>query len=400
MNNQIVILGAGFAGVMATLRLSRKLPEGTAITLVNTTDAFVERTRLHQFAAAQHPKTRRIADMLGGTRVQFVQGRAASIRPEQKQLTVDTPTGAQSISYDTLIYALGSRTDRERIPGLSHAYTLDAADATRLAEVLPQVAACGGRVLVIGGGLTGIEAVTEIAESFPSAHVALATRGAMGDHLSEPGAAHVRKVFERLHIQVCDAAAIARIDENAAITASGERLPFDVCINCTGNVPPALAREAGLAVNDAGQLVIDAFMRSVSHPEVYGAGDAAAFEDGAHMPIRMACATAMPMAVQAADNLVAHLTGRKLQPFGYSYVPRCISLGRHDGLLQFVDSQDAMQPRIITGRMAVAMKEGILRVVASSLDAEKRFSLYRSSRAQVAQTSTRAQAAAVSFRNA
>jgi len=399
--NNIVILGAGFAGMMAALRLSRKLPKGTAaITLVNASDMFVERTRLHQFAAAQHPKTRRIKDMLRGTRMQFVQGRATSLRPDQKQLTVETATGDQAIPYDHLVYALGSRTDRDRIPGLNNAYTLDAADAMRLAEVLPSVAAERGRVLVIGGGLTGIEAATEIAESFPAAYVALATREALGAHLSAPGAAHVRNVFDRLRIAAHDGAAITRIDEHEVVTASGERLPFDVCINCTGNVPPPLAREAGLAVNDAGQLVMDAFMRSVSHSEIYGAGDAAAFEDSARMPMRMACATAMPMAVQAADNLVAHLAGRKLQPFGYSYVPRCISLGRHDGLLQFVDSHDAMQPRIITGRMAVMMKEGILRFVASSLDAEKRFSLYRSPRTQVAQTSTRAQAAAVSFTNA
>ena len=388
MNEQhIVILGAGFAGMMAALRLSRRLPKDAAtITLVNATGDFVERTRLHQFAAGQHPKTRQITEMLRGTRVKFVQGRAMAIQPNHKQLALETASGMQSLGYDTLIYALGSRTDRERIVGLSNATTLDAADVLRLADALPTIAAKHGRVLVIGGGLTGIEAATEIAERYPAAQVALATRGTLGNDLSAPGAAHVRKVCDRLHIRVHDGAAIARIESDCAITAAGERVPFDVCINCAGFVAPALAREAGLAVNHAGQLVVDAMLRSTSHPEIYGMGDAAAFEEDAQMPLRMACATAIPMAAHAADNLVAQLTGGAPSPFAFGYVIRCISLGRHEGLVQFVDACDVPQPRVVTGGRAVWIKEMILRYVTSSLDAENRFGLYRTPRTTVAQT--------------
>lgn len=388
MNSQIVILGVGFAGMMAALRLSRRLPKGKAtITLINATDAFVERTRLHQFVTGQRPKTRSIPDMLRGARVRFVRGRVTAIHPNRKQLSIETATGAQSLDYGALIYALGSRTDRERIPGLAQAaqaYTLDASDATGLAEALNHAASEGGRVLVIGGGLTGIEAATEIAESFPSLRVALANRGRLGDDLSPAGAAHVRAVFVRLNIAIHDEATIARIEPGCAITASGERLLFDVCINCAGFVAPALAREAGLAVNRAGQLIVDAFMRSVSHPDIYGAGDAAAFEDDAHMPLRMACATAMPMAVHTADNVIAYALGQLQQPFVFGYVARCISLGRKDALVQFVNAHDAPQQRILTGRRAVVTKESILRGVMLSLDAEKHFGLYRAPRTTVA----------------
>ena len=109
MNKQhFVILGAGFAGMMATLRLSRRLPKDTAtITLVNATGDFVERTRLHQFAAGQHPKTRQIKDMLRGTRVDFVQGRAIAIQPDQNQLTIET----SSVACATTLESVMSRRD-------------------------------------------------------------------------------------------------------------------------------------------------------------------------------------------------------------------------------------------------------------------------------------------------
>jgi NADH dehydrogenase FAD-containing subunit len=386
MNTQIVILGAGFAGMMAAQRLARKLPQDRAtITLINASDAFIERTRLHQVAAGQHPKAYPIHKMLS-PRARFVHGRATAIRPNQKQVMIETASGTQSRAYDFLIYALGSRTDRARIPGLEHVFTLDASDSTGLSAALKRAAATGGRVLVIGGGLTGMEAATEVAESFPSLRVALATRGALGDDLSPAGAAYVRAVFARHAIAIHDNTAIARIEPGCAVTATGERLPFDVCINCAGLVAPALVREAGLAVNASGQLVTDAFMRSVSHPEVYGAGDAAVFEDAADMPLRMACATAIPMGAHVAENVAAAVLGKPQQPFAFGYVLRCISLGRKDALVQPVSTDDAPKPRVVTGRRAVWTKEAILRGVMLTFALEKRFDIYRGSLAHTAVT--------------
>jgi NADH dehydrogenase FAD-containing subunit len=385
--NKIVILGAGFAGLMAALRLSRTLPKGKAsITLVNASEAFVERTRLHQVATGQHPKTYTIADMLRGTHVQFTHGWAKALLSEQKRVVIATTTGEQMLDYDYLIVALGSRTNRDHVTGLGHAYTLDAPDMPRLAEALSRTSARGGRVLVIGGGLTGIEAATEIAEAFPSLQVALATHGRLGDDLSNAGAAHVRAVFARHHIAIHDHAAIKQVEPNGAVLASGERLSFDVCINCAGLVAAPFAREAGLAVNHAGQLLIDAHLRAISYPEIFGVGDAAAFEDEANMPLRMACATALPMAAHVADNLTRLILGDTPTPFGFGYVIRCISLGRSDALVQTVDARDVPQPRVITGQLAVWVKEGILRYVTTALAAEKHFSLYRSPNTIIAQS--------------
>ena len=65
-------------------------------------------------------------------------------------------------------------------------------------------------MLVVGGGLTGIEAVTEIAEARPDLDVALAARGGLGDWLSEKAQRHLRGGFDRLGITVHEHADIAR----------------------------------------------------------------------------------------------------------------------------------------------------------------------------------------------
>src|SRR5689334_6958874 len=112
--------------MMAAIRLAHKAKRTeTKITLVNGTDQFVERVRLHQFAANQTFKERSIPNTLRGTGIQFVQGQVTAIHPDQRCVTVQTQTGGQDISYDYLVYALGSTIDRDSVPGVrDYAYLL------------------------------------------------------------------------------------------------------------------------------------------------------------------------------------------------------------------------------------------------------------------------------------
>ena len=71
---QILVIGAGYSGLLATVRLAAKTRrENVQITLVNPAPNFVERLRLHQYAASQPVKQRLIAETLRGTGVDFVQ---------------------------------------------------------------------------------------------------------------------------------------------------------------------------------------------------------------------------------------------------------------------------------------------------------------------------------------
>jgi NADH dehydrogenase FAD-containing subunit len=100
------------------------------------------------------------------------------------------------------------------------------------------------------------------------------------------------------------------------------------------------------------------------------AGDAAHVDSTA--PIRMACATAMPMGAHAADVVAAELQGREPEPFSFRYMIQCISLGRHNGLVQMVNADDSPRERIITGRTAALVKEIICRFTVWSMALERR----------------------------
>ncbi len=373
---RVVIVGAGYAGMTAALRLGKRARKlGASVTLVNGAGEFVERIRLHQAGSGQTLKRRPIAAMLRGTGVQFVQGRVTALDPDARQLHIVAADGDdRTLGYDTLLYALGSTIDVESVPGVrEHALALAGPEAAaRLAAELRELAARGGRLLVCGGGLTGIEAATEIAEAWPDVRVALATRDELGARLSQKGRAHLRRVFARLGIELHEGVDVVCLAEGRTELASGEALPFDRCLWAGSFMVPPLAREAGLQVNARGQVLVGPDLRSLSHPEIVVAGDAAAFAEDPGAPIRMACATAMPQGAAAADTILASLAGKPAPAFSFRYLIQCISLGRKNGLVQFVHPDDSPREKIITGRPAALVKELICRFTTFSLAMERR----------------------------
>ncbi len=200
---RILVLGAGYTGMMCALGLARRTRRQRArVTLVNPSARFTERLRMHQVATGQHLAEVSIPDLLAGTGVEFVQGWAEHIDPETREVRVDTVDGTRLLVYDTLVYAIGSVADVRTVPGVdAHAYTLDSPQsAVKLAARLAQVP--GGTVAVCGGGLTGIEAATEIAESHPDVRVVLLSRDVPGSMMSAPARRYLDRALARLGIEV------------------------------------------------------------------------------------------------------------------------------------------------------------------------------------------------------
>lgn len=358
---EIVVLGAGYGGLLAALRLGRQ--RAHRVTLVSASDQFVERVRLHQTAASDYQAEHPIAKLIAGTGIEFVQVQVTGMDTDRREILLGA--NGNSLRYDRLIYALGSAT-AARTPGVrDHAHTLGSPQsARRLHTALSEKTE--GRLVVVGGGLTGIEAASEFAEAFPGWQVTLLTAGKFGTDLSARGQAHLRRSFDHLQIQVIEAARVVRVDPSAVVTSDGRLISFDACLWAGAFGVSPLARDSGLSVDAWDRLVIGADQRSISHPAIYGVGDAAA------SGLRMACATAMPMGAQAADNVLADLNGKPIQPLMFGYALRCISLGRRDALIQWVDHQDRPRESITTGRAGALVKEAICRFAFYSLLAEKR----------------------------
>ncbi|MEU3513112.1 FAD-dependent oxidoreductase [Streptomyces longwoodensis] len=359
MQHRIVVLGAGYSGASAAGRLAKRLRrEDASVTLVNAEPDFVERVRLHQLATGHDLPSRPLAEMFEGTGVDLRVARVTAVDADRKSVTLTTADGPDELPYDTLVYALGSHWDDQGVPGAAeHAHELAGrTGALRLRERLAALDA-GRPVVVVGAGLTGLEAVTEIAEARPDLDVALVARDGLGDWLSDKGRRHLGEVLDRLGVTVHEHTAVAAVEADLVLTAGGTVLPSAATVWTTGFTVHPIARATTLEVTDTGRIVVDGTMRSVSHPDVYAVGDAAWAMGPGDKPLRMSCASGTPSAWQAADAIAARLTGGKRKDVPLRYFNQCVSLGRKDGLIQYVTADDRAVPRALAGRIAAVYKE-------------------------------------------
>ncbi|MDX3235393.1 FAD-dependent oxidoreductase [Streptomyces sp. ME03-5709C] len=368
MKHRIVVLGAGYAGAYVAGNLARRLsPADTEITVVNAEPDFVQRLRLHQFAAGQEIEAPSLTDVFAGTGIGLRLACVTAVDPGRQVVAVADADGGGELGYDTLLYALGSHGDDGGVPGVAE-YAFDVAgrpSALRLRERLDSLGrrGGGGSVLVVGDGLTGIETATEIAESRPGLSVTLIARSELGGgRLSAGARGHLRQACDRLGITVLEHTVVEAVEAARVLCADGTAVPSDATVWTAGFAVSPIAAAGGLEVTENGRIVVDRTMRSVSHPNVYAAGDSAYVIGDNGRPLPMSCASAGYTGMQAIAAITGRLTGRKIPHTKMEYVGNHISLGRRDGILQMVDDEAQAKPKYMGGRKAARIKAGILKM--------------------------------------
>jgi NADH:quinone reductase (non-electrogenic) len=374
---QVLVIGAGYAGMLATIRLSMKTrDQNVQITLINPTDIFVERPRLHQYATNQSVRRQPIVEILRDTQAHFIKGMGTAIDIKRKEVTVQTDANPQRLAYDYLLYTAGSTFDQDSIPGIrEHTYMLTPTgphSAEALKRLLPELNKQGGRLLIIGGGPTGIESASEFAESYSDLNVSLVTQGTPGGLWGGRIRTHIEATLKRLRVTVQDQTTVKRIERNQVITSTGESIPFDLCLWAGGFVAASLAKESGLAVNEHGQLLIDLYMRSISSPFIYAAGDGSQPVKSSGLHIRMAAYTATITGAHAADCLYNAIHGIQPKPLSFAYLGQGIALGSRDAVAFNNFPDDKTKWPTLTGEAAVYGREFFVNLLGNFPNIERR----------------------------
>ena len=371
--HRIVILGGSYAGLTAMSRLAR-LGLDAEVVVIDQRPQWSERIRLHELAVGGTALQIDIADFAASLGARFIQARITSLDPSARVVGLETAgAGSTRMSFDHCILALGSRVDDRAVKGDDHpdapVVRLESpAEAHLIHDVLagrPQA-----NVLIVGGGLTGVEAACEIADAFPGARVTLASgsawRPAGPGGFNQAAIHHLVHTLKRLGVTLA-ASRVLDCRNGVATLADGSSIPYDVCVWTSGFAPNELAQASGVAVTDRQQVAVDHALRSVSHPHILAIGDLASTQTPASGPCRMGCATALPMGAAAARTVAALMAGREPPSFEFDYLFRCVSLGRADGLIQFVDSCDRPKRFVWTGRKAALWKDYICRTTLATI---------------------------------
>jgi NADH dehydrogenase len=349
----VVVVGGGYAGTLAANHL-RQRPD-IDITLVNSRPVFVERIRLHQLVAGSGAATADYGTLLGDG-IRLIVDTVDHIEVAARRILLIS--GAE-LTYDYLIYAVGSTgampAKASEVPGAAEfAYSIaDLESAQRLRYALADLPA-DGPVTVVGGGLTGIETASELAEQ--RRPVTLVCGGILGPSLSNRGRRSVAKRLRKLGVNVLESVAASQVRWDAVVLADGVVLASAVTVWTAGFAVPDLAARSGLHTDALGRLLTDETLTSVDDERIIAAGDAAA---PSGQPLRMSCQAAGPLGAQAANTVLSRIAGETPALLNQAFVGQCISLGRAHGTVQLARTDDTPVNVVVGGRSAASIKEAI-----------------------------------------
>ncbi|MGY3150347.1 nitrite reductase (NADH) large subunit [Bradyrhizobium sp. USDA 3397] len=211
--------------------------------------------------------------------------------------------GEESMEYSKLVLATGSTPLRLNVPGADLAGVHTFRD-TRDVDLLLTLAAARKRVVVVGGGLLGLEAAYGLAKAGAPVTLLHLMDRLMERQLDAPAADLLKTLVERKGIRIMLNAATARIHGDGHVQAvelaDGSRIAADAVIFAAGIKPNvALAKEAGIAVN-RGVVVNDVMQTSAS--DIFALGECAEH--------RGTCYGLVEPAYEQARVLARHLAGR------------------------------------------------------------------------------------------
>jgi NADH dehydrogenase len=360
---RIVVLGGGFGGVAATRHLER-LVGGRGdvdITLVSRDNFFVLTPLLFE-ACSGTLELRHCAQPIRPalSRARFVEATVEDVDVERRVVHAVAAEGAAyDLPYDHLVVALGATTNQSLIPGSATAFTFKTmADALVLRNHLierferadaaadPAVRRQFLTVVVIGGGLVGVELLGELTAFAADVlrYYPRLRRDEVRFHLFEAGA----RILPEVDPKLADAATRVLRARGADIRAStpvravergrvhlaDETIEAGTVVLVAGIVPSPAAVRIPVAHDDRGRIEVDATMRSRSHPEVWALGDCAAIPGPDGRPYPALAQHATREARQLARNVAAAVEGRAPAPFVFRSLGTMAALGHSRAVAQ------------------------------------------------------------------
>ncbi|MFB6984068.1 NAD(P)/FAD-dependent oxidoreductase [Streptomyces scopuliridis] len=363
-NTDVVVIGGGYAGVMAANRLTRR--DDVTVTLINPRRTFVERIRLHQLVGGSDDAVVDYREVLG-ERVRLVTDTVTRIDMAGRRVSL---ASGGTVGYGYLIYAVGSGSADPAVPGAAEfAYPIATfEEAERLRPALDAAPATAA-VTVVGAGPTGIETAAELAEEGRA--VTLVCGGVLGPYLHPRGRRSVAKRLATLGVTVLEGpdTKVTAVARDAVRLSGGRELPSAVTIWTAGFGVPDLAARSGLSTDALGRLLTDETLTSVDDTRILAAGDSAAPSD---LPLRMSCQAAIPLGARAADTVLSRLAGERPSPLNQAFAGQCISLGRRAGIFQFAHRYDVALWFHIDGGPGARLKEFICQNIVKHLAGEAR----------------------------
>lgn len=319
MGKELVLVGGGHAHLTVLSRIDRFVRRGHRVTLVSPEPYHYysgmgpgllsgiyrpQETRFH---------IRRLAEERGA---RFVKDKGIRVDPAKRRLHLAT---GSELEYDVVSFNTGSRVPLEKV----------AASGPEVVAVKPIVQLWRARkriisalqegamrLLVVGGGPAGFELAGNLWRLVEvhggQARIELMAghqlMGDFPDRLREMALASLRRRGIKTH----EGVRARRVQGGTALLDDGRAIDYDLAFIAVGIEPSSIFRDSGLTTGEDGGLLVNAFLQSVDHPEIFGGGDCICFRDRVLDKVGVYAVRQNPV---LDHNLLAALEGGKLRTF-------------------------------------------------------------------------------------
>ncbi|MFS0672243.1 NAD(P)/FAD-dependent oxidoreductase [Ornithinibacillus sp. 179-J 7C1 HS] len=373
---KVVVLGAGYAGMMTTKKLMKNLsPEEAEIILVNKHNYHYQTTWLHELAAGTiNPNQVRImiSDIISPNRVRLIYDTVVEIDQENQKVILEN----SELIYDYLVISLGYESNTFGIQGMDeHAFFIENFESSQLIREHieyqfakyhndPNAEESSLAILVGGGGFTGIEFIGELVEKIPKlckkydidrGKVKIINVEAAPTILpvfDKDLVAYAKKSLQERGAEIIEGTKINECTEEGFIVGENNELIKAGTIVWTGGVKgSSVVEKSGFEITK-GRVTVNGDLRVPGFENLFIIGDCAwvmnKVEERPYPPTAQA---AMQHASTCANNIRALIRNEPLEEFVFSDKGTVASLGVTDAIGSILNGTK------LVGKSAATMKK-------------------------------------------
>jgi len=319
MKKHLVLAGGGHAHMITMLKVGEFVKRGHRVTLIGPSPYhYYSGMGPGMLSGIYRPEDIRfhVSKMVQDRGAAFVDGAVKRVDPKKRELFLSTGV---KIGYDVVSFNIGSSVPTGALAGEDKkCFTVKPiVDLQRAQQTILELLQKGEpRVLVIGGGPAGLEISANcwrlVHDHASRAQITLLA----GPKFLPTVPQKVRRIAMRSlvsrGITIVEGSSVNRIKRGSALTEDGREFPFDLVFLALGVRPAGLFQESGFATGDDGGLLVNDYLQSVTHPEIFGGGDCISFQPRPLAKIGVYAVRQNPILYH---NLMAALEGGRMRPF-------------------------------------------------------------------------------------
>lgn len=354
---KVVILGAGYGGLITCKSLEKLLKPGEAdIVLINKHHYHYLTTQLHKIGAGT-ADDRKIAmdipDLIDHDKTEFKRAKVSSIDRVKQDVNL---ANGEIIHYDYLLIALGFEVATYGIPGIKeNAFEIRSFKSSKAIyhQILKQFTAYKAdhdparlTFVVAGGGFTGIEMLGELAEIMPQLCnkfgvpfeavkiIVVEAAASLLPFFGEKSIKYTTEFLEKNHIKVITNTKILECTPDEVRLENLPAIPTKTLIWSCGVQANSAVQNFGIPLVRGGKIPVNSYLQVENMSNVFCIGDCSYFTVNEKSSLPSTAQVALQEAAVCAKNIMALIRGESLQPFVYHHKGFVASMGKWAGVGQ------------------------------------------------------------------